>query len=131
MFDFIDGGVMLVQYRHGQIALDSAAFAAAVEADEKSFMCRMAPDSIDRCDQKILIDVHNTKNAYYMAVDYAQKNGAGVLKLTSIDVSDNKVTVCGAVKVRTLIMRIVGINEVPFVMCSAAELKYGISEEGQ
>jgi hypothetical protein len=46
-------------------------------------------------------------------------------------VEDNRATVAGSVEAPTLFLRVFGITSVPFSLSATAELKYGITEEGQ
>jgi Flp pilus assembly protein TadG len=114
----VDGGVLMVQYRRAQVTLDSAALAAATQLDRPSFTT----------DNTIQLD---PAEAAALAVQYAQENGQGHVTVTGINVSGTKVTVYGAVTSPTIFMRIFGINQVRLRLSARAELKYGITQEGQ
>ena len=114
----IDGGLMLVQFRRGQVTVDSAALAAAAKLDEPVFR-----------DENVV--QLNTAEAYAAALQYAQANGGGQVAITGVSISGSRVGVSGQVTTRTLFMQIFGIPSVRLSLSSNAELKYGITEEGQ
>ena len=114
----IDGGVAMVQYRRGQVTLDSAALAAATQLNK---------DVFSTTNQVELIQ----SDARLVAMRYAQENGQGHVVVTGINVSGTKVTVYGAVASPTIFMRIFGIDQVRLSLSARAELKYGITQEGQ
>jgi hypothetical protein len=55
----------------------------------------------------------------------------GRVAITGVSVSGPQITVSGAVTAPTLFMRLFGVNDVVFSLTASAELKYGITEEGQ
>ncbi len=114
----IDGGQAMVHYRRGQVALDSAALAAATQLNEEAFANTNAVEL-------------RPSSAYLAALRYAGENGQGHVSITGINVSGTKVTIYGAVASPTIFMRIFGINQVRLRLSSRAELKYGITQEGQ
>jgi Flp pilus assembly protein TadG len=114
----VDGGLIMVQFRRGQVTLDSAALAAATQLDEETFS------------SENLVQL-NPSNAYLAATRYAQENGQGQVSVTGINVSGAQVDVYGTVAAPTIFMRIFGINRVRLNLSASAELKYGITEEGQ
>ncbi len=114
----IDGGVAMVQYRRAQVALDSAALAAATQLDRERFT---ADDTVQL----------SSAAAVGEAIRYAQENDQGQLFVTGINVAGARVVVHGTVTSPTIFMRIFGINQVRLNLSSRAELKYGITEEGQ
>lgn len=114
----VDGGMAMVQYRRGQVALDSAALAAATQLDRFAF--------VD--DNTIQL---NPADAVAQATWYAQENGRGHVAITGINVAGTEVFVYGTVTSPTIFMRIFGVNQVRLNLSSRAELKYGITEERQ
>jgi hypothetical protein len=113
-----DGGLAMVQYRRAQVALDSAALAAATMLDEETFL-----------DENV-VQLLST-DGYLIASSYIQQNGQGRVSLTGFQISGTEVVVHGTATSPTLFMRIFGINQVRFDLSARAELKYGITEEGQ
>lgn len=114
----VDGGLMLIQYRRGQIAVDSAALAAAAELDEVIF----------REANEVQL---NSGEAYAAALQYGQQNGGGRVAITGVSVAGRQVTVSGQVTAPTLFMRLFGVGTLRFNLSANAELKHGITEEGQ
>ncbi len=114
----VDGGLMLVYYRIGQVTVDSAVVAAATQMDEDVFLTE-ENEVVLRADL-----------ACEEAQAYAAFNGRGVVSI-SCSVTGNQATVSGNVTAPTLFLRIFGITGVPFDISATAELKYGITEEGQ
>lgn len=114
----VDGGLVMVQFRRSQVALDSAALAAAAQLNRERF--------VD--DNTVQLD---PADAAAQAIRYAQENGAGRVSVTGIDVGETRVSVNGSVAVPTIFMRIFGISQVRLSLSSSAELTYGITEEGQ
>ena len=113
----VDGGLMLIYYRIGRMTVDSAAVAAATQMDEEVYDQEndVEMDSGRACDE---------------AQSYAAFNGRGIVSI-SCSVEDNWATVAGSVEAPTLFLRVFGITSVPFNLSATAELKYGITEEGQ
>lgn len=114
----VDGGLAMVQYRRAQVTLDSAALAAATLLDEEAFV----DDNIVQL---------MPSDAYIIALRYVHENGQGHVFLTGFSVSGTQVDVHGTVASPTIFMRIFGINQVRLNLSARAELKYGITEEGQ
>jgi Flp pilus assembly protein TadG len=114
----VDGGLAMVQYRRGQVAVDSAALAAASQLDRATY--------VDENSVEI-----SEPEAVALAARYADLNGQSQVSITSIDVAGTQVAVYGTVTSPTIFMRIFGVNEVRFDLSARAELKYGITEEGQ
>lgn len=114
----VDGGLMMVQYRRGQVAVDSAALAAATQLDEATFLA----------DNRVQLD---SNLAHAAALQYGQENGGGHVAITGVSVSDRFVTVSGQVTARTVFLQLLGVPSVRLSVWSRAELKYGITEEGQ
>lgn len=113
----VDGGLMLLYYRIGRVTVDSAAVAAATQMDEVVFDQEndVVLDAGRACDE---------------AQQYAAFNGRGIVSI-SCSVDANRATVTGRVEAPTLFLRVFGITSVPFNLSATAELKYGITEEGQ
>jgi len=114
----VDGGLMLVYYRIGRVTVDSAAVAAATKMDEDAFR-NEGNDVVLQADL-----------ACEEAQQYAVFNSRGVVSI-SCSVEANRATVTGRVEAPTLFLRVFGIRSVPFSLSATAELKYGITEEGQ
>jgi uncharacterized membrane protein len=114
----IDGGVAMVQYRRGQVTLDSAALAAATQLNKDVFSTTNKVELVQ-------------SDAQLAAMRYAQENGQGHVAVTGINVSGTQVTIFGAVASPTIFMRIFGINQVRLSLSARAALKYGITQEGQ
>ena len=114
----VDGGLMLVQFRRGQVTIDSAALAAASRLDE---------DTFEETNQVLL----SAADAYSQALFYAQLNGRGQVTVTGVNIDGPRVQVYGQVTSPTIFMRLFGINQVRIRLQASAELKHGITEEGQ
>ena len=118
----VDGGIMFVHYRLGQAIVDDAAYAAATALDEETLSGITNEVTLDPAEACSLASENAAENS--------ARNG-GVLGSVSCSVSGTNVTVSGQVTSPTIFMRIFGINQVAFDLTSSAELKYGITEEGQ
>ena len=114
----VDGGLAMIQYRRGQVTVDSAALAAAAQLDEDGFI---ASNVVELA----------SSDAYLAALRYAAENGQGHVSITGINISGTQVTVFGTVTTPTIFMRIFGIGQVRMHLFATSELKYGITEEGQ
>ncbi len=114
----IDGGLMLINYRRGQITVDAAALAAAAQLDEAAFR-----------DQNVV--QLNAGAAYAAALQSAQTNGGGRVAITGVSVAAAQVVVSGQVSAPVLFLRIFGVGQVRFSVSASAELKHGITEENQ
>jgi Flp pilus assembly protein TadG len=115
----VDGGIVFVNYRLGRVTVDSAALAAATKLDERVFR---------DVENAVVLD---TEEAYQAALDYAEWNGRGRVAITGVSIFGNRVSVYGSVAAPTMFMRVLGVNDVVFNLSAEAELKYGITEEGQ
>jgi hypothetical protein len=114
----VDGGLAMIQYRRGQVTVDSAALAAATQLDEDGFI---ASNIVELA----------SSDAYFAALRYAAENGQGHVSITGINISSTQVAVFGTVTSPTIFMRIFGIGQVRMHLFATSELKYGITEEGQ
>jgi len=114
----VDGGLAMIQYRRGQVTVDSAALAAATQLNEDGFIA----DNI--------VELASS-DAYLAALRYADENGQGHVSITGISISGTQVAVFGTVTSPTIFMRIFGIGQVRMHLFATSELKYGITEEGQ
>ena len=114
----VDGGLAMVQYRRGQVSLDSAALAAAAQLNKDVFKTDNVVELMPA-------------EAYVWATTYASENGEGHVSITGVNVYGTQVVVYGTVSSPTIFMRIFGINQVKLNLSARAELKYGITEEGQ
>lgn len=115
----VDGGIMFVNYRLGRVTVDSAALAAATKLDERVFR---------DVENAVVLD---TEEAYQAALHYAEWNGRGRVAITGVNIFGNRVNVYGSVTAPTIFMRVLGVNETVFNLSAEAELKFGITEEGQ
>ena len=118
----VDGGIMFVHYRLGQAIVDDAAYAAATALDEETLSGIINEVRLDPAEACSLASENAAENS--------ARNG-GVLGGLSCSVSATNVTVSGQITSPTIFMSIFGINQVTFDLTSSAELKYGITEEGQ
>lgn len=118
----VDGGIMFVHYRLGQAIVDDAAYAAATALDEETLSGITNEVKLDPAEACSLASENAAENSV--------RNG-GVLGGVSCRVSGTNVTVSGRVTSPTIFMRIFGIEQMSFELTSSAELKYGITEEGQ
>lgn len=114
----VDGGILMIQFRRGQVTVDSAALAAAARLDEDTF----------KATNQVTL---NAADAYAAALTYGQINGQGHVAITGVQISGAKVRVTGQVTARPLFMRLFGINQVRVTLHSDAELRHGITAEGQ
>ena len=114
----VDGGIMLVYYRIGRTTVDGSAYAAATELDRREFLTEQNDV------------VLNASRACATAYDYATQNGHGRVSISCF-AQGNRATVAGQVTAPTLFLRVFGIASVPFHFSSTAEIKYGITQEGQ
>lgn len=113
----VDTGIVLTHYRLGQVTVDGAAYAAATFLDGEAF---------EQTNDVIL----HPGDACSAAALYTADNGQGVVSITCA-VSGNRVDIAGTVTAPTLFMRIFGVSQLTFYPNASAELKYGITEEGQ
>lgn len=113
----VDGGLLFNYYRLGQVTVDGAAYAAATQLDKDVFEAAndVVLDASDACGN---------------ANSYAAANGRGVVSIACA-VSGPTVTIDGIVIAPTFFMRLFGFNSWVFHPTASAELKYGITEEGQ
>lgn len=118
----VDGGIMFVHYRLGQTIVDDAAYAAATALDEGTLL--------GITNEVVLDPGEACRRASENAAENSARNG-GVLGGVSCSVSGTNVIVSGQVTSPTIFLQIFGIGQVTFDLTSSAELKYGITEEGQ
>lgn len=113
----VDGGRVLLARRRAQIAVDSAALAAASMVDIDEFR------SVRNVVQ---IDVAEAQAA---AQNYAEFNypGLGV----NCAVAERQVSCSASQDVPTVFMSTIGIGSLSIRVSSEAELQYGISQVGQ
>ncbi|MCC7362700.1 MAG: pilus assembly protein [Anaerolineales bacterium] len=114
----VDGGLAMIQYRRGQVTVDSAALAAATQLNEDGFI---ADNTVELA----------SADAYFAALQYADENGQGHVAITGVSISGTQVAVFGTITSPTIFMRIFGIGQVRMHVAATSELKYGITEEGQ
>jgi uncharacterized membrane protein len=117
----LDGGAMFLRYRRAQIAVDSAALVAATRLNRAEFS-----DS-----NKVQLQVGGTNGAIQAAFDFARANAPGLVTLTRVDVKDNQVDVDGVVTVEPMLLRLLGAHSLTLTLHASAELKHGITKEGQ
>ncbi len=111
-----DTGHFLVVQRRAQVAVDSAALAAATALNESKFT-----NSND-----VALDVVAAQDA---ASHYAHTNFPSLA--VACAVNGTQVTCTGNARVPTYFMRLVGLTSVQVSAHAASEFKYGIEHEGQ
>ena len=114
----VDGGVMYGAYRRAQIAVDTAAQAAAHEVDAAHFAATnevvLAPGAMD------------------VAILYAGLNAGGSVRVTQVAVTpDGRVRVVARGSLPTVFMRAVGIERVEVRVAGHARPAFGLNEQGQ
>ncbi len=114
----VDGGYLLVEYKRAQVAIDSAAFAAAQRIDRGQFFR----------DQIVVL---NPGEAVSTGSLYGSLNSRGQVKVTSIEVYGNKVIANGYTQVDTIFLKMFGVGPVTLRLTSQASPLYGASREGQ
>ncbi len=111
-----DTGRFLVVRRRAQVAVDSAALAAATALDENKFWNS----------NEVGLE---TGLAQAAASQYARTNYPGLS--VACAVNGTRVDCSGSANVPTFFMRLVGITSVRVSAHAASEFKYGIEQEGQ
>lgn len=114
----VDSGLMFTYYRLGQVTVDGAAYAAATQLDKDVFVG--AANAV----------MLHTSNACAVADVYAAENGRGFVAVACLT-SGATVTINGTVTAPLIFMRVFGMRQLTFHPSASAELKYGITEEGQ
>lgn len=114
----IDGGQMLIEYKHAQVAMDSAAFAAAQRIDRGQFFR----------DQIVVL---NPQEATATGGLYGTLNSRGSVKVTAIEVYGNVVVARGSAQIDTIFLKMFGAGPVRLEVSSQATPFYGISRVGQ
>ncbi len=111
-----DTGSFLLVRRRAQVAVDSAALAAATALDEGKFTNS----------NQVALD---TGLAQAAASQYAHTNYPGLA--VTCAVNGTQVTCAGSANVTTYFLRLVGITSVHVSAHADSEFKYGIEQEGQ
>ena len=111
-----DTGSFLLVRRRAQVAVDSAALAAATALNENTFMNA----------NEVELETGLAQSA---ASRYAHTNYPGLS--VACAVNGTRVTCTGSAKVPTYFMRLVGITSVQVSARADSEFKYGIEQEGQ
>ena len=112
-----DAGRLLVEYRRAQVAIDSAAFAAAQMVDPDTF----------RATQAVVL----SGQASAVGGLYGSLNSRGNVRVTSIAVSGGQVTAYGYTRVTPIFLRMFGVGPVTLQLVSRGVPSYGISQENQ
>jgi Flp pilus assembly protein TadG len=111
-----DTGHFLMVQRRAQVAVDSAALAAATALNENTFMNS----------NNVELEVGLAQSA---ASHYAHTNYPALA--VACAVNGTRVTCTGSADVPTYFMRLVGITSVHVSAHADSEFKYGIEQEGQ
>jgi uncharacterized membrane protein len=114
----VDGGRLLLEYRRAQVAIDSAAFAAAQRVDRRAFFLSQA----------VVLDPAEATTTGSL---YGSMNSRGSVKVTGIQVYGNVVVARGYAEVDTVFLRLFGAGRVHLDLVSQAAPVYGIWKETQ
>ncbi|MEK7277963.1 MAG: pilus assembly protein TadG-related protein [Chloroflexota bacterium] len=114
----VDGSRLIVEYKRAQVAIDSAAFAAAQRIDRGQFFR----------DQIVVLD---PGEAATIGSLYGSLNSRGTVRVTSIEVYGNVVVARGYAEIDPIFLKIFGAGQVHFDLVSQASPLYGILREGQ
>jgi hypothetical protein len=114
----IDIGGAAITYHRAQVALDSAAFAAAQG---------VSAGRLD-AEQRTELDF---EGAQALAGTYANLNARGALTITSFEIHDDLVLVSGQMIYRTLLGEAFGVPVIRARVFSSASPGFGISSGGQ
>ncbi len=114
----VDGGRLIVEYKRAQVAIDSAAFAAAQRIDRGQFFR----------DQIVVID---PGEAVTIGSLYGSLNSRGTVKVTSIEVYGNVVVARGYAEIDPIFLKMFGAGQVHLDLVSQASPLYGVLREGQ
>lgn len=114
----IDGGYMMIQFRRAQIAVDSAAFAAAQRLDRGQFFR----------DQIVVLE---PQEAVSTGTVYGSMNSRGNVRVTSVEIYGNRVIARGYATVDTIFARMFGLSQFTIPVASNAAPLYGIDRQGQ
>lgn len=114
----IDGGRMLIEYKRAQVAIDSAAFAAAQRIDRGQFFR----------DQIVVL---NPQEATATGGLYGTLNSRGSVQVTAIEVYGNVIVARGNAQIDTIFLKMFGAGPVRLDVSSQATPFYGISRVGQ
>ncbi len=114
----VDGGAFLVQYKRAQVAIDSAAFAAAQRIDRGQFFR----------DQIVVIEPGEAASTGGL---YASLNSRGNVRVTAITVYGNTVIVNGYATIEPVFLKMFGVGSRTIRVTSQASPLYGINRQGQ
>lgn len=114
----IDGGQLMIEYKRAQVAIDSAAFAAAQRIDRGQFFR----------DQIVVL---SPQEATATGGLYGTLNSRGSVKVTAIEVYGNVVVARGYAQIDTIFLKMFGAGKVRLDLTSQATPLYGISRAGQ
>ncbi len=114
----VDGGRLIVEYKRAQVAIDSAAFAAAQRIDRGQFFR----------DQIVVID---PGEAVTIGSLYGSLNSRGTVRVTSIEVYGNVVVARGYAEIDPIFLKMFGAGQVHLDLVSQASPLYGVLREGQ
>jgi Flp pilus assembly protein TadG len=113
----VDGGFMYSTFRRAQIAVDTAAQAAAHEVDAAHFAATN--------------EVRLSPEAMAVAQEYASINSRNQVYLTSLTVNGDRVQAAGVAVLPTLFMRMVGVEQMRVHVVGYARPAFGLNVEGQ
>jgi uncharacterized membrane protein len=114
----VDGSRLLIMQRRAQIAIDSAAFAAAQRIDRGRFFYTQSV-------QLNAIDAISTGSVY------GTLNSQGSVRVTSISVYGNRVVALGYAEVEPIFLKMFGVQSVTINLSSSAVPAFGIQREQQ
>ena len=114
----VDGGAFLVQYKRAQVAIDSAAFAAAQRIDRGQFFR----------DQIVVLEPGEAAATGGL---YGSLNSRGNVHVTAITVYGNTVIVNGYATVDFAFLKMFGVRSRTIRLTSQASPLYGIDRQGQ
>ncbi len=114
----VDGGRVLLEYRRAQVAIDSAAFAAAQRVDRRAFFLSQA----------VVLDPAEATTTGSL---YGSLNSRGSVTVTGIQAVGNVVVARGYAEVDTVFLRLFGAGRVHLDLVSQAAPVYGIWKETQ
>lgn len=114
----LDGGWMYWQYRHAEVTVNAAAQAASHAIDINNF----------RATNQVRLD---QGEAAAVAGDFIQLNRRGILTLTGVRASRDRITVDATAQIPTIFFRLAGIPLLTMQVQGTAYPAFGINREGQ
>ena len=114
----LDGGWMYWQYRRAEVTVNAAAQAASHAIDINNF----------RATNQVRLD---QGEAAAIAGDFIQLNRRGILTLTAVRASRDRITVDATAQIPTIFFRLAGISLLTVQVQGTAYPAFGINREGQ